>query len=387
MAAQRLGPGTDRPGAPAYGDGFYDERFFSAGPFLVGKPYVMVHKGDTGRVTVGSHVRFAEDVVLIAGGNHRVDWVPTCAVRELLDLPGAYEGNPWSRGDIVIGSDVTFGGGSRVLSGVAIGDGAVVREHSVVTKDVRPFAIVQGAPAREVARRFDDDEVARLLADPWWRSPATTVRQVGVAGARLVVRGALSSLATRARGLLDRRRTDFPADMRLPDASVFEIGEGSIFPPILHVDPTSGHRLTIGRFASVAFDAEFVLDGSAEPPPASAVALNVPPARDAGTGGGGSIVVGHDAWVARGAKVMPGVTIGVGSVVAAYSVVTEDVRPYAIVAGNPATEVGRRFDDETVEALLEIAWWHWSVDEVAAAAADLTSGDVEAFIARYRPTR
>jgi hypothetical protein len=72
-------------------------------------------------------------------------------------------------------------------------------------------------------------------------------------------------------------------------------------------------------------------------------------------------------------------------VVAAYAVVTEDVRPYAIVSGNPARETSRRFDDETVDALLEIAWWEWSEDVVKERYADLCTSDVRSFVERYRP--
>jgi hypothetical protein len=74
-------------------------------------------------------------------------------------------------------------------------------------------------------------------------------------------------------------------------------------------------------------------------------------------------------------------------VVAAWSVVTGDVAPYAIVGGNPAREIRRRFDEQTVEALLRIRWWAWPHDEIVSRWQDLCSPDVEAFIARHDPLR
>ncbi len=179
--------------------------------------------------------------------------------------------------------------------------------------------------------------------------------------------------------------SDIPAEPWSYDPSVLEIGwgRGSSCPPVVHHDGSGRHRATIGNFCSVAYDCELVLDTGAAPSHLSAVALDLE--RDAGRGPvPGDIVVGSDVWLTRGARILPGVTIGHGAVVAAYAVVTEDVRPYAIVAGNPARETSRRFDDETVEALLEIAWWEWSEDLVRERYADLCTPDVRSFVERYR---
>lgn len=71
------------------------------------------------------------------------------------------------------------------------------------------------------------------------------------------------------------------------------------------------------------------------------------------------IVIGNDVWIGYDVCIMHNSPIGDGAVIGAHSVVRQAVRPYAIVRGNPAREIGRRFDDETVEALLEIKWWSW----------------------------
>jgi len=123
-------------------------------------------------VYVGSFVSIGADVVLQDGGSHRVDWVTTFPLRVRLGLPGAYEdGQPRSKGDTVIGNDVWIGRGARVLSGVSIGDGAVVGAYSVVTRDVPPYTIVGGNPAREIRKRFSDAQISALRAIAWWDWP------------------------------------------------------------------------------------------------------------------------------------------------------------------------------------------------------------------------
>jgi virginiamycin A acetyltransferase len=76
-------------------------------------------------------------------------------------------------------------------------------------------------------------------------------------------------------------------------------------------------------------------------------------------------VVGHDVWIGMKTVILPGITIGSGAVIAAKSVVSRDVPPYAIVAGNPAKVVKMRFDKRTVEHLLAVAWWDWPVDKIS----------------------
>ncbi|WP_255170948.1 CatB-related O-acetyltransferase [Natrononativus amylolyticus] len=80
----------------------------------------------------------------------------------------------------------------------------------------------------------------------------------------------------------------------------------------------------------------------------------------------GTITVGSDVWFGTRCIVLSGVTIGHGAVVAAGSVVTSDVEPYAVVAGTPAERIGWRFPREVREALLETAWWEWDGDKIRA---------------------
>jgi len=149
-------------------------------------------------------------------------------------------------------------------------------------------------------------------------------------------------------------------------------------------------RVIIGNFASVAPDADFYVGGLHRTEWVSQYGLRamlaLPGAQEDGfTHGRGDIVVGSDTWVTNGVTVMSGVTIGDGAVIGTKAVVARDVRPYAVVVGNPAREIRRRFGDEQVEALLRIRWWDWPTEKVKAHVALLSSPDVDAFIARFDP--
>ncbi|MGK9221787.1 CatB-related O-acetyltransferase [Microbacterium barkeri] len=81
------------------------------------------------------------------------------------------------RGDTVVGNDVWIGREATILPGVTIGDGAVIGAHSVVTKDVAPYEVVGGNPARRIRMRFDEEDVRRLLAVRWWDWPIERITE------------------------------------------------------------------------------------------------------------------------------------------------------------------------------------------------------------------
>ena len=101
--------------------------------------------------------------------------------------------------------------------------------------------------------------------------------------------------------------------------------------------------------------------------------------------GKGPIIIGNDVYVGFESIVLSGVTIGDGAVIAARSVITKDVEPYSITAGNPAQHVRYRFDEPTREALLRIKWWDWSTSKVAAHSAQINSPEVKKFVADHDP--
>jgi len=151
---------------------------FSMGRLSYSRPRVIAYEWDTGRLTIGSFCSIAPDASFMLGGNHRPQCVSTFPFRIRLDLPNAQEdGSAASKGDILVGNDVWIGSGALILSGVTIGDGAVVGANAVVASDVRPYAVVVGNPAKEVRRRFSDQQVADLLAIAWWDWPMEDIRE------------------------------------------------------------------------------------------------------------------------------------------------------------------------------------------------------------------
>lgn len=79
---------------------------------------------------------------------------------------------------------------------------------------------------------------------------------------------------------------------------------------------------------------------------------------------GGPVEIGHDVWICADAKILSGVTVGNGSIIGANAVVTDDVEPYSLVAGNPAEHKNYRFEPKKRKALNELEWWNWSKEKM-----------------------
>ena len=162
-----LDPNIDQfPGSKlVMGDHSYDE------------PRLVTFFDHEGRVEVGKYSSVHHTVEIIVGGNHHPEWVSTYAFRHRFGLAGAgaLERQPWSQGPVIIGNDAWIGWRSVILSGVTIGHGAVVAAASVVTKNVEPYEIVGGNPARPIRRRFSDSICDALLQIAWWDWPEEKV--------------------------------------------------------------------------------------------------------------------------------------------------------------------------------------------------------------------
>jgi len=151
---------------------------------------------------------------------------------------------------------------------------------------------------------------------------------------------------------------------------LFDIGDYTYGKPTI-CSFDDGTRLTIGKFCSISDKVTFLLGGNhrtdwvstypfpdlAEQWPEAADISGHPQTK-------GNLTIGHDVWIGHGATILSGITIGSGAVIGACSVVTKNVAPYQIVAGNPAQIIRNRFSTQLCEQLLAQAWWEWPVEMI-----------------------
>lgn len=144
-----------------------------------------------------------------------------------------------------------------------------------------------------------------------------------------------------------------------------------------------GDKLIIGKFCQIGAGVEFVMNGANHQ--MNAVSTypfyifgswdqSAPSKEDLPFKG--DTVVGNDVWIGQNSTILPGVHIGDGAIIGLNSVVTRDVPPYTIVAGNPAKAVRKRFDDELIDLLLKLKWWDKSIEEINALIPLLSCSDL-----------
>ncbi|MDD0842932.1 CatB-related O-acetyltransferase [Pseudomonas sp. Gutcm_11s] len=137
-----------------------------------------VHDWNEGStLRIGAYCSIAGDVHIYLGGHHRIDWVSSFPFPAFTEEAAHIADHGGTRGDVEIGSDVWLCSQSIILSGVKIGHGAVVAAGSVVSRDVAPYSVVAGNPARHVRWRFDEAQRDALLQIAWWDWPEHEVRQ------------------------------------------------------------------------------------------------------------------------------------------------------------------------------------------------------------------
>lgn len=153
---------------------------------------------------------------------------------------------------------------------------------------------------------------------------------------------------------------------------------------VLYLYPFIEDRLIIGKFCAIATGVKFIMNGANH----KISGFSTYPFQIFGNGWErvtpkneefpqkGDTVVGHDVWLGYQSMVMPGVQIGHGAIVATQSLVVRDVAPYTIVGGNPARQLKQRFDQETIEELLAIAWWDWDIAKISRNLEAIVAADI-----------
>lgn len=126
--------------------------------------------GEGAQLKIGNFCSIASNITVLLGGNHRTDWVTTYPFGHCKNFPDVapVKGHPKTNGNVVIGNDVWIGSGATIMSGVTIGDGAVIAANSHVVKDVAPYSIVGGNPAKHIKFRFTEEQIKSLLQIQWW---------------------------------------------------------------------------------------------------------------------------------------------------------------------------------------------------------------------------
>ncbi len=145
------------------------------GCWTYGRPEVYAENEAT--LTIGSFCSFASGVKIVLGGEHHMDWVTTYPFNKLFPDAGNYSGHPHSKGDVTIGNDIWIGQEAIIFSGVQIGNGAVIAARSVVRRNVAPYSIVGGNPARHLAYRFDPETISALQHIAWWDWPLAKIKK------------------------------------------------------------------------------------------------------------------------------------------------------------------------------------------------------------------
>lgn len=155
---------------------------------------------------------------------------------------------------------------------------------------------------------------------------------------------------------------------------------------VLYHYPFTGDKLIIGKFCAIATGVQFIMNGANH----KISGISTYPFQIFGNGWDrvmpapeefpfkGDTIIGNDVWIGYQSTLMPGVKIGNGAIIAAKSVVTKNIEPFSIVGGNPAQLIRKRFDEETIQLLLEIAWWDWEIEKITRNLEKIIGADIEA---------
>lgn len=155
---------------------------FTADPALFEKNNVLYHYPvNHDRLVIGKFCSLACGVrFLFNSANHRMSSLSTYPFPlfyEEWELDVKEVARSWdNKGDIIVGNDVWIGYEAVIMAGVTIGDGAIIGTRSLVTKDVAPYTIVGGIPAKPIRKRFSEQIISKLIELKWWDWPKEKIK-------------------------------------------------------------------------------------------------------------------------------------------------------------------------------------------------------------------
>jgi acetyltransferase-like isoleucine patch superfamily enzyme len=155
-----------------------NERYsgYQIGLGTYGRPEIFYY--DAGAtLKIGNYCSIAPGVKILLGGEHHVEYVTTYPFSLSLNEAKNLSGYPYGKGNVIIGNDVWIGQDAMILSGVRIGDGAVIGARCVARRDVAPYSVVAGDPARHIKFRFSQEAIDALLEIAWWDWPASEIEK------------------------------------------------------------------------------------------------------------------------------------------------------------------------------------------------------------------
>ena len=151
---------------------------------------------------------------------------------------------------------------------------------------------------------------------------------------------------------------------------------------VLYLFDFIGDKLIIGKFCQIASGVRFIMNGanhamggiSTYPFEVFGKSWSNTLSNDLNKG---DTVIGNDVWIGNSATIMPGIKIGHGAIIGTNALVTKDVAPYTIVGGNPGKVIRNRFEQKTIDFLLELAWWDWPIEKITKHVNAIASGNLQ----------
>lgn len=145
----------------------------------------VLHANEGYKVVIGKFCSIAKNIKVFIGANHRTDFASTYPFghlkrnqsKKIIKTP-AILGHPSSNGDVIIGNDVYIGFNATIMSGIKIGHGSVIAANSHVSKNIPPYEIWGGNPAKRIKKRFSNEIIKELLLIKWWDYQEEKIREI-----------------------------------------------------------------------------------------------------------------------------------------------------------------------------------------------------------------